>query len=120
MIRETSKPVGQRVIKVGVMLGLSLLCTAAALATPSGDPQNSMRVHYSDLDLSRPEGAQKLYRRIEFAARLVCDSYASNELERRKVYLKCYSKAVNEAVRKVGSDKLTAIHLGHTRLISTG
>jgi UrcA family protein len=120
MIRERSEPVSQRVIKVGVMLGLSLLCAGAALATPSGAPDNSVQVHYSDLDLSRPEGAQKLYRRIEFAAQRVCESYASNELERHEVYLKCYSKAVDDAVRKVGSDQLTALHLGRMRSTATG
>jgi UrcA family protein len=102
------------------MLGLSLLCAGAALAAPSDAPENSMQVRYSDLDLSRPEGALKLYQRIKYAAQLVCDTYASNELVRRQEYLKCYSKAVDDAVSKVGSDKLTAIHLGHTRVISPG
>jgi UrcA family protein len=102
------------------MLGVSLLCAGAALAAASDAPKNSLRVEYGDLDLSRPQGALKLYQRIEFAARRVCESYASTELERRAQYLKCYSKAVDDAVRIVGSDQLTTIHLSRARPASTG
>jgi UrcA family protein len=103
------------------MLGVSVLCAAAVLTTPSGAQENnSLPVQYGDLDLSRPEGVLKLYKRIEFAAQRVCETYASTELERRQAYLKCYSKAVDDAVRKVGSDPLTAMYLSRTRPASGG
>lgn len=46
---------------------LSLLAVPAAAATVS--------VIYQDLDLSTPEGARELDRRIETAARKVCDGH---------------------------------------------
>jgi UrcA family protein len=121
MTRERSQRSTRRVTKVRAMLGVSVLCAGAVLATPSGaQEKTSLPVPYGDLDLSRPEGVLKLYKRIEFAAQRVCESYASTELERHPAYLKCYSKAVDDAVRKVGSDRLTAMYLSRARPASKG
>src|SRR5260370_22664171 len=53
----------------------TLLCTAAFMATGAvAAPQasDSINVSYVASDLTQPEGARTLYRRIQGAARMVC------------------------------------------------
>ncbi len=49
-------------------LGLTL-SAAPAIA---GDERPSTRVEYKDLNLTTPEGQEKLERRIDYAARTIC------------------------------------------------
>jgi UrcA family protein len=97
-----------------VLLGVALLCAGVALADPIGSG-SSVTLRYSDLDLSRPDGALRLYEGIEAAAGKVCDGYHRSTFAGLLQYRECYRKAVDDAVRKVGSDKLTALHRDHTK-----
>ena len=119
MTRGRNEFVNRTFIKRGALLGIALLCTGVALADQDGHviPQ---AVRYSDLDLSRPEDAKKLYERIRVAAKVVCENYDRIELAGHRQFLQCRSSAVDAAVRKVGSDQLTAIHLGRTKRPVTG
>jgi UrcA family protein len=61
-------------------------------------------VKFKDLDLSTAIGAQALYGRIVSAARFVC---------RDSLYLatyECRARAVDDAVKGVGSPLLSSIH----------
>jgi UrcA family protein len=96
------------------MLGIVLLCSGVALAGPVSSPEAGVTVNYSDLNLSTQEGVLRLYRRIGTAARLACSDYDSAGLARQVIYRQCVNNAVDDAVRKVGSEKLTEVHLRNT------
>jgi UrcA family protein len=77
-------------------------------ATPDG---HSVTVSFRDLDLSSTEGARTLYRRIQAAAKQVC-GYAGADFIEQSIWKSCYHNAVSEAVGKVNSPLLTAVHTG--------
>jgi UrcA family protein len=106
MTLERNNNVNRIFNRRAAMLGVALLCSVVAAA----NPVKSMTVRYSDLDLSRPEDARRLYQRIQHAALLVCAGDDSRETEVQVRFRVCYRQAVDNAVRKVGSDKLAALH----------
>ncbi|WP_068084574.1 UrcA family protein [Novosphingobium rosa] len=63
--------------------GLVLVAMVAALgAVPASatQPESHERsIHYSDLDLSRPEGRRRLHQRIAAALEAVCGSFAGTQ-----------------------------------------
>jgi UrcA family protein len=64
----------------------------------------SVKVSYADLDLSRPAGAQMLYRRLKHAAASVCGpSVKPAELDRYAAWKSCYEPALHNAVMQVGA-----------------
>ena len=99
------------------LLGIATLAALAtanlATARPEADEPRSTVVRYGDLDLSRPEDARRLYGRIKRAARRVCDNQPSSDSKRLKEYERCLGQAVTEAVEKVQSEQVTAIHRAH-------
>jgi UrcA family protein len=60
-------------------------------------------VRFADLDLTRPAGAQELYRRIQRAAREVCGIYGPGGYDRS-----CADRAIAGAVATVGAPLLRA------------
>jgi len=80
-----------------------------ASAASSSDPIPTLVVHYQDLDLSQPRDAQRLYRRIKTAARLVCE-HSLPSLRGAAMEHACIDQAVTEAVGQVGSARVTQIH----------
>jgi UrcA family protein len=82
---------------------LMLLAGAAHAANRVGDVP-TRTVSFGDLDLSTAHGAQALYDRIEAAAREVC---AGTELV--EVHA-CRARAIEEAVKYVGSPLLSAVN----------
>lgn len=99
------------------LLGIATLAAVAtanlATAAPETDEPRSTVVRYGDLDLSRPEDARRLYGRIKRAARTVCDNHPLSDFKRLDEYEKCLGQAVGEAVEKVQSEQVTAIHRAH-------
>lgn len=94
---------------------LALVCCALApLPAFAGAPSDEVpriTVSYADLDLTRAEGAQTLYRRLRAAARQVCDAgHDMRALAERARYRACVDKALEEAVRTIDRDVLTALH----------
>src|ERR1700722_5512083 len=73
--------------------------------------QQSGTGKYHDLDLSTLAGARTLYGRITAAARNVC-GYEGRGLTDQAFWKGCYRGAVTDAVEKVGSPLLTAVHTG--------
>ena len=79
--------------------------------------QHSVTVKYHDLDLSPPAGARALYGRITAAARQVC-GYEGRSFTDHAFWSGCYRGAVTDAVAKVGSPLLTAVHTGRPADVS--
>jgi UrcA family protein len=119
MNRERREDMKRIFKKHGALLGVALLCPGLALADPISSV-NRMTVSYSDLDLSRQDDALRLYKRIETAARKVCGYYGSRELASQLRFHACYQKAMYDAVKTVGSDKLSALQRDNTKGASIG
>lgn len=93
----------------GSVLALSALASLAWSATTFAAPSHvgeiaTKVVRFKDLDLSTAEGAQTLYERITFAARVVCRDTAFTEMR------ECRARAVDDAVRAVGRPLLSSVH----------
>ena len=100
--------IGTTAIALGMGVG------HAHAATPD-DKIPTLVVHYQDLDLSQPRDAQRLYRRIKTAARLVCDNPMLPSLGAIEVEHTCIDRAVTQAVGEVGSVQVTQIHEAATQ-----
>jgi UrcA family protein len=101
----------------------ALLCTAAFMATAAvaaGEAEDSIHLTYVTTDLTRPEGAEALYWRIQRAARLVCHAPEGRDLPAWQVYHRCYDRAVDNAVEQVGASALTALHRSKTQRNAAG
>lgn len=93
-----------RYLSIGlVALAASLAANLAAATIPSEVDVKTLVVRYSDLDLSKPQDAQRLYERIEHAAWSVCDRYPSTVRDLHTIgnYKLCIKRAVSEAVATV-------------------
>src|SRR5512145_862118 len=106
-------------------LALGLLGSLAAVGAYAGEriddgEARQVRVRYSDLDLTSPEGMQTLYGRLKGAARDACGGIIGvRDLRQILAYHECYDSALNEAVTEVGNPSLHALHAarsGKTRV----
>ncbi len=78
---------------------------AAEAPAPASVPQEIVK--FADLDLTRPAGAQELYRRIAHAARDVCETGSAGGSALAIAYGLCIDRAIADAVATVGSPLLT-------------
>jgi UrcA family protein len=69
----------------------------------------SKKVIYGDLDISKPAGARVLYGRIVQAAHQVCEVNQFQSLATMRMVNRCIDRAIDNAVRDVGSPALTAL-----------
>jgi UrcA family protein len=95
--------IGMTTIALGV--GVS----HASTATPDQDAPKIV-VRYAGLDLTQPRDAQRLYRRIQTAAQLVCENYKPEGASGLTRYQACINNAVARAVEDVNSTQVTEIH----------
>jgi UrcA family protein len=94
----------------GALAALSLAFAAtASQAQPTVDTTR-ITVRYAELDVTKPAGAQALYRMIQQAAYQVCDGYVGRFSRMRTLESGCYKDAVANAVAAVGSPQLSAVH----------
>lgn len=98
------------------LVALCLLGTTTAWADPSGT--RSIGVSFRDLDLSTKSGVAKLHRRIEAAARDVCE-YEPASARAHVIWRYCVRPAVDAAVAKVNNPLLTELHSGHSSTAAT-
>jgi UrcA family protein len=84
---------------------LSLDCLAAA--PPNNVPAEVVK--FADLDLTRPAGAEELYRRIRHAARDVCEPLNADHYD-FYADTACSKSAIARAIRDVGAPLLTEHH----------
>jgi UrcA family protein len=79
--------------------------SATALGAPSLDAEAPTKVvRFKDLDLATGAGAATLYERIAAAARIVCRGAPYADVR------SCRTRAVDDAVRTIGSPLLSSIH----------
>lgn len=90
-------------------IALGVGVTHASTAVPD-EQVPKIVVRYSDLDLAQPRDAQRLYRRIQTAAQLVCENYKPDGLAGLTRYQTCIDGAVTRAVEDVNSTKVNEIH----------
>ena len=94
------------------------LASASSVAT-TVNGERSIKVSYGELDLTKPTGAEALYRRIRRAAFTVCGAYDSPMPGSYAAKSRCFKSAVDDAVSKVNSPLLTSLHRNeNTRLAS--
>ena len=101
----------------------ALLCTttfATTGAIAAAPTSTEVAVSYVRADLSQPEAARSLYKRIQSAARSVCHEPPARELVRHIKYQQCYESAVDAAVAKVDASALTALHRSRTQRSAAG
>ena len=113
----------------------ALFCTAAFMATGAiageqtgdtvrvNDPilvTDSIAVSYAAADVTRPEAAKALYLHIQRAAKMVCREPDIRDLTGYSVYQRCFDRAVDDAVAKVGESTLTTLHRSRTQRNAAG
>jgi UrcA family protein len=106
-----------------IVLGLSSassFATTPIQAVASRDATvRSVKVSFGELDLTKPAGAEALYRRIKKAAFVVCGGYESPMPLSYTARSQCFKTAIDDAVAKVNSPLLTSLHRNeNTRLAS--
>ena len=81
----------------------------------AGESAGTLRhktVSFRDLNVSNPEGAAVLYKRIKSAASEVCGTWDS--LSQRPAVMTCIDEAVSRAVAQVNRPMLTSLHQAKT------
>jgi UrcA family protein len=81
---------------------------APAAFSQAGVEQVSVRVHYADLDVTRPQGGVTLLNRIKNAANTVCGSARTRApLTQIRLTSECRRTAIDSAVRRLDFAMLT-------------
>ncbi len=94
---------------VFALCGAITLCTLHMTASAADQGLRSEKVTYADLDISKPAGAQVLYKRIMAAAHRVCEINQFKTLALAHRTSTCADHAIDNAVRDVGSPALSAL-----------
>ena len=95
-----------------VVFGLGASATAIA-ASPSQFDDSSVSVSFADLNIQNSAGAEVLYSRLQQASESVCNVESYRELgslSRVAQAQSCYSETLDNAVAKIDSAALQAIH----------
>jgi|KBSMisStaDraftv2_1062788.scaffolds.fasta_scaffold39118_2 UrcA family protein len=101
----------RRLTLAGLVLAISAFGEAPANAIDSSGNVLMHKVNFAELDLSRPAGAETLYRRIERAAEEVCAPFTGRQLIEKMNRKACIASAVERAVRQVNAPLLTDYYL---------
>jgi UrcA family protein len=100
-------PVG---VKAGATFAL-LIAIAAAPVVSRADESVQIRVSYSDLKLSSPEGARHLYSRIERVANYACGTSNTDTDVIMRGPGPCVLAAIAHAVRGINTGMLTKLYV---------
>ncbi len=93
----------------------AIACGSAPVSAADQYVTHSVKVSFADLNLSTDAGAATLYDRIQHAARSVCSpNPGERALESFRDSKECYATAIKNAVGKVNSPLLTALHSSKT------
>jgi UrcA family protein len=95
-----------------IIFGLGL----GSQLTYAAPPQDVhfVEVHFSDLDLTRSEGAAALHQRLYGAAKTVCASLDARDLASQMRFKECVQIAIDSAVARIDRPVLTAYNEAHT------
>ncbi len=98
---------------------LAITCLGAGYASaqppvsPSGDDRGATVLRYSELDLTREQGARTMVGRIELAAHAFCGPEPRQiSLAEHARYGACVREAADAAVRRVNAPLVTAVYRG--------
>jgi UrcA family protein len=102
--------------RVGAAVAAVLALSVSAFGIGSGIRTEvtarplSVKVAYSGLDLSRPEAAQLLYRRLQQASAAVCGPLDRLDVAAYVGWRRCYDGALQRAVLQVNAPQLLAVY----------
>jgi UrcA family protein len=99
-----------RGLTVAAAFTTALLAFNPASAAVDADAAPRVTVRFGDLDLSKPQGAETLYRRIRFAAEQVCAPFDGPALYSWVHFHACVDKAIADAVRTVDKPAVLAVY----------
>jgi UrcA family protein len=109
-----SRRAGLRVAALAAGIVAACAAGVSAAATSAADAP-SVVVHFADLDLATPQGAQTLYRRITAAAWKVCPTTDRRDLAAVAQNRTCREQAIAHAVRDVGTPLLASVYAAHLK-----
>jgi UrcA family protein len=104
----TSTPL-RGLILTGIFSALAVSFSTAASAADS-EPVRSSIVSYADLNVSSPQGADALYRRIRAEAAKVCSVDNAGDRQSGLAQAACTHKAIRDAVIKVNETALSNVY----------
>jgi UrcA family protein len=115
MTQVTNSIKGFRLIGTTLATLAAVLVVSTASAAPATEAR-SVKVSYSDLNLSSEAGTRALYGRIVSAARSVCLAGEIDNRDLRGLALahQCENAAIAQAVSEVHSERLAALYSSHT------
>ena len=100
---------------ISCVMGTAALCTVLSPSVEAQAPP-SKTVRFSDLDITKSEGAKVLYNRIRAAAQEVCELSTGTDPIMRAAIKGCIDTAVDKAVKDVNAPMLTNLRFGSTDL----
>jgi UrcA family protein len=92
------------------LVGSAFLVGSAAMPANPETPGKPVTVKFSDLDLSRPSDAVRLYDRIRKAAIRACQPFDSRSSYEQERIGACVKVAIARAVDSVGKQELYAVY----------
>ena len=104
-------------ISAAIVLGFSAAAASAGTSNSRfvSDGVNQYIVRFTDLDLSKADGAAVLYSRLRQAAAIVCSPLQSKRLGMATQYQVCVDHAIAGAVASVDRPMLSQYHSSHTK-----
>jgi UrcA family protein len=115
MNKTTSAVVRTIALGIAATLGYTAAAGNVALNRPVSGPALQYVVRFSDLDLSKADGAAALYARLRHAARVVCAPGESREMGIAAMYRACMNDAIANAVARVDRPLLSQYHQARTQ-----
>lgn len=101
-------------VLTAVGVGFAVPVGATTRATVARDEQAiSTTVRFGDLDLKTRQGADKLYGRLNIAARHVCNDTMEPYARLTRAFVVCRDDALAEAVQEVNRPLLTQVYDQH-------
>jgi UrcA family protein len=101
---------------VGMALAIAAASLVADIASAKEHGAASTVVNYSDLDLTQSSDTNRLYARLKYASKKVCNSYDTGELRTKSLYAACFDDALAKAVAQVNDTKLSSLHAAEPRI----
>jgi UrcA family protein len=98
---------------ISCVMGTAALCSAISTSVEAEDAP-SKTVRFSDLDITKLDGAKVLYSRIRAAAQDVCGLSTRTDPILRMGIKGCIETAVDKAVKDVNAPLLTQLRFGST------
>jgi UrcA family protein len=104
----------RRVLAAGIVTVFLTVPAVSLASSPvyvSADGARSVAVSYSTIDLTTQRGADKLYQRLRYAAREVCEPLDERGVPSlRLAWSACYQQALSSAVAEVDRPLVTALY----------